>query len=255
MDKKRWLPEVPPDWLHWLETCDSTNTWAMANSQLLKPGDVVFTRNQSAGRGQHGRVWHSLPGVLTLTFIAPPIPVAHLAGLSLVSGLAVIDAVEMLLPALSGILQLKWVNDVWLYQRKLAGILCEFMQDKAIIGIGLNRAARLNRVAELRDAISLDEISHEVPDELQLLIMLRQTLLHNIEILIDAGVSAFDKDLARRDGLRGRWIIFRTPIGTLQGTMLGIDALGRLELETDAGTLKHFTTGSVLSWTDSVRFP
>jgi BirA family biotin operon repressor/biotin-[acetyl-CoA-carboxylase] ligase len=54
----------------------------------------------------HGRIWHSPAGVLTASFILGQIPVVHLPGFSLAAGLAVIYAIEELLPDWQGMLRL-----------------------------------------------------------------------------------------------------------------------------------------------------
>ena len=57
-----------PAWLHRLESCPSTNDVVRARLGTCEPGDCVWTRRQTAGRGQHGRRWWSDEGVLTATF-------------------------------------------------------------------------------------------------------------------------------------------------------------------------------------------
>ena len=63
------LAENNPPWLHWLAQTPSTNSWALAHAAELQHGDVVFTPQQTAGRGQGDRVWYSPPGVLTASFV------------------------------------------------------------------------------------------------------------------------------------------------------------------------------------------
>ena len=112
--------EMLPDWLYWVESCGSTNTWAMEHCKQLYHGDTVFTRQQTAGRGQRGRVWYAPSGVITASFILDNISINQRSGLSLAVGLAVIYAVEDLIPKLTGTLQLKWPNDVLIQGRKVA---------------------------------------------------------------------------------------------------------------------------------------
>lgn len=116
---------------------DSTNRVAAAWARQGGPnGAVVRADRQSAGRGREGRAWHSPHGGLWFSMILRP---PRLTGLSLIAGLAVVRAVEELgLPA-----RVRWPNDVYLGDRKLAGILCEArlrgaQVDYAILGIGLN---------------------------------------------------------------------------------------------------------------------
>ena len=183
-------PQLPA-WLHWLDTCPSTNTWAIAHRSSLQHGDVVFTPQQTAGRGQHGRVWHAPPGVLTASFILEHVPVAQMPVISLGAGLSVIYAVEDLLPTLQGTLRLKWSNDVLLNGRKLAGILCEATANgsrgRVIVGIGLNHCVDFAQAGldenAIGQAVSLHQVVPIVPELLLLLERLRHYLLQTAGLL------------------------------------------------------------------------
>ncbi len=100
---------------------------------------------QTAGRGRRGRPWTSELGNLFATLVLPnPAPVANLAQLCFVAGLALRDAVVAAAPLLSvDGLRLKWPNDLMLDGGKLAGILVEGSSDAsgrsaAVIGFGVN---------------------------------------------------------------------------------------------------------------------
>jgi BirA family transcriptional regulator, biotin operon repressor / biotin---[acetyl-CoA-carboxylase] ligase len=247
---------ILPNWLHWVDTCDSTNTWAIANATALTHGDVVFTTNQTAGRGQHGRSWYAPPGVLTTSVVLDGLPVAQLPGLSLAAGLAVIYAVEDLLPNLQDELRLKWPNDLWLQEQKLAGILCEAVSgftgySRVVVGIGLNRCADFSST-NLNHAISLHQVSITVPDELSLLERSRHYLLQASSILAHqdsgaefSGLAALLPELRRRDALRDRHITVELPEGQFTGQGAGLDAYGRLLLRLPNDQLQAFTSGRV----------
>jgi BirA family transcriptional regulator, biotin operon repressor / biotin---[acetyl-CoA-carboxylase] ligase len=256
------LPENLPPWLHWLETCASTNTWAMSRIKTLKHGDVVFTRQQTAGRGQRDRIWVAPPGVLTASFVLDSIPGSQLPGLSLAAGLAVIYTVEDLLPNLRDTLHLKWPNDIWIEQRKLAGILCEAATDGkgrggVVVGIGLNHRANFSQseldARAIANAISLHQVSNYVPDELSLLGQLRHYLLQASAILSrsdrplkSSGLTSLLPELRRRDGLRDRLITLELPEGKISGQASGIDASGHLLVRLPNGQVQAFASGRVL---------
>jgi BirA family transcriptional regulator, biotin operon repressor / biotin---[acetyl-CoA-carboxylase] ligase len=249
-----------PDWLHWVETCDSTNTWAIARPDDLQHGDVVFTRHQTAGRGQHGRSWYAPPGVLTASFVLDRLPVWHLPGLSLAAGLATIYAVEDLLPKLQDKLRLKWPNDVWLGGRKLAGVLCEAVSNhkggsRVVVGIGLNRCADFSQIDpenNLGNAISLHQVSDGIPGDLVFLEHLRHYLLQASSILSHKhsrsefrGLLALLPELRRRDALLGRHITIELPDGQFSGEAAGLDDCGHLLLRLPSDQLHAFASGHV----------
>ena len=78
------------DWLHTIDTCPSTNRIALNRACDLYHGDAIFTRNQTAGRGQRNRVWHSPAGVLTVSFVMQLLTPEQIALLSFSAGLAII---------------------------------------------------------------------------------------------------------------------------------------------------------------------
>ncbi|MCG9890795.1 MAG: biotin--[acetyl-CoA-carboxylase] ligase [Thermosynechococcaceae cyanobacterium MS004] len=230
--EKGSLPQGCPAWLRWVESCDSTNTWAMGHPAQLQHGDVVFTRQQTAGRGQQGRVWYAPSGVITASFVLDKIPRDRLSGLSLAAGLAVVYAIEDLVPSLAEMLQIKWPNDVLIDGRKVAGVLCEAVlaqgrsaicasransldpeMYRVIVGVGLNRQADFTRIEFLQEGrqkeqiqglsaqrtqpISLHEVAPNPPEDLLLLTQLRQYLLQTASLLTWGGGSEKTTGLER----------------------------------------------------------
>ncbi len=85
-------------------------------------GTVVLALEQTAGRGRDGRTWHSPPGGLWLALLLRP-RATTVGIMSIRAGLVVADVVDEL--AGRPLARLKWPNDVLVYDRKLAGVLCE----------------------------------------------------------------------------------------------------------------------------------
>lgn len=250
-----------PAWLHWLDACPSTNTWAIAHLAQLQHGDVVYTPQQTAGRGQHGRVWYSPPGVLTASFVLENIPVAQLPVVSLGAGLAVIYAIEDLLPALKEALRLKWPNDVLLHGRKLAGILCEASANghmgRVVVGIGLNCCADFEQAGleteTLGSAISLHQVAPIVPDTLPLLERLRHYLLQTAGLLKsehelheNTGLAALLPTLRSRDALLGQPLTVDCAGKQVSGEAIGISDRGHLLLRLPNGEVRSFVSGHIL---------
>jgi BirA family transcriptional regulator, biotin operon repressor / biotin---[acetyl-CoA-carboxylase] ligase len=228
-----------PTWLTWLDQCPSTNSWAIAHAAQLGHGDVVFTPQQTAGRGQQGRVWRSPPGVLTASIILdqPPAP-----GLSLGAGLAVVYAIETLVPDLQP--QIKWPNDIYLEGRKLAGILCEGTlgsgTGRIVVGVGLNRCAELGDL----NAISLHEVAI-APDEGVLLERIRHFLLEMASLWRSQGITPLLPALRQRDFLIGKRIAIEAQGETIWGEAIGMGDQGELRLRLDDGTERAIFSGHV----------
>ena len=254
--------ELVRHWLHTLDTCASTNTWAIARADQLHHGDVIFTKRQTSGRGQHDRTWHAPNGVLTASFVLDNLNPNLLPGLSLAVGLAVIYAIEDLVPECRDMLRLKWPNDVWIDRQKLAGILCEATSSKVsgktrtVVGIGVNRcvdfvSAGLDARA-IGNAVSLHSIASNVPDELCLLDRLRHYLLELADMFsnIDrppkkSGLALLLPELRRRDALIGCNVAIDLSSETICGEVVGIDGCGRLLVCLAGDRIQAITSGRV----------
>ena len=137
----------------WRDTVISTNKVALELAEGgEKPGLWIIADKQTCGRGRSKRSWISQPGNLLASFLTCFSSPAHeLPGIPLVAGLALHDAVQMLIDeALSAFpLALKWPNDLTCYGDKLAGILVETASSSStipasypvVIGFGLNLAS------------------------------------------------------------------------------------------------------------------
>jgi BirA family transcriptional regulator, biotin operon repressor / biotin---[acetyl-CoA-carboxylase] ligase len=240
-----------PDWLHWLTTCPSTNTWAMTHGADLAHGAVVFTPCQTAGRGQWGRSWMAPVGVLTASFVLRT--GAETPGyLSLLAGLAVVQTLVQFDPALSPRLQIKWPNDVWLAGRKLAGILVETGADGlVVVGIGLNRQVDFGSVALATRAISLHQVSAHVPSDRQLLESLRSQLLDLAAVASSPDgllSSTWIRAINQRDLLRDRTVTVQLGTETIVGIGQGIDWQGGYQLRLPDGTVRSLRSGQIQSW-------
>ena len=190
-------------------------------------GTVVLALEQTAGRGRDGRTWHSPPGGVWLALLLRP-RALPLGIVSIRAGLVLADVVDEL--AGRPLARLKWPNDVFLNDRKLAGVLCEgrWQGDRLqwlAIGLGVNV---LNEIpAELGDAaIALSAIVPRVRllDVLDRLVPPLTRLDTAADRLSEQECAAF----AARDWLRDR------PLrGPVQGLARGVRPDGALLVERD----------------------
>jgi BirA family biotin operon repressor/biotin-[acetyl-CoA-carboxylase] ligase len=228
------VPLLPGFTVEILPRIDSTNTELMrrARAGQTEPTLLVAER-QTAGRGRLGRDWQSdtQDGLATLTFsLGLPLQPADWSGLSLAVGLAVVQALH---PAL----KLKWPNDVWLDDRKLAGILIETTSVGdvrfAVIGIGINLLPRDS--AGLRTpAAALQELVPQVdaPNTLEALVL---PLVRAVQAFEAQGFASLREAFHTRDLLYGHEV---TCTDGTQGMARGVDACGALLVHTASGLQK-----------------
>ncbi len=190
-------------------------------------GTLVLAEAQTAGRGRSGRSWASAPGAgIWMTLIERPGGADALDVLSLRVGLALAPVLERWT---DGGVRLKWPNDLFVGDRKLAGVLIEARwrggaPDWVAIGIGIN----LITPPEFRAGASLvraaaDEVLAEVVPAVRAAAFARGPLGA-------AELASF----AQRDFAAGRRITLPA-----DGTVRGISSAGELLVETADGVQPH----------------
>ncbi|MCZ6900524.1 MAG: biotin--[acetyl-CoA-carboxylase] ligase, partial [Bacteroidetes bacterium] len=113
--------------LHYLPSCHSTNDIA---SELLAQkkateGTLIITDDQIAGRGQRGNAWESVPYQnVTLSVVLLP-NFLHPKDQFLMTMMISVALIDLLCAFLPDGLRIKWPNDIYYYDRKIAGILIE----------------------------------------------------------------------------------------------------------------------------------
>jgi BirA family biotin operon repressor/biotin-[acetyl-CoA-carboxylase] ligase len=262
---------IPSDALEIVDETTSTNTDLMARMKAL-PREraavgvhaVRAAYSQTAGRGRQGRSWQATPGhALTFSLACVlPRPLAGLAGLSLATGVAVIDALARLAPSEAGRLALKWPNDVLLDGRKLAGILIETAwstanASAAVIGVGINvrrdealeaqlEAAAAGVPAQAR-ATPPAALSQAVPEA-----NLTDTLAVVVKALTEMterfGAQGFAPFVGRWNACHAyanqEVVLIDKGVEFARGIATGVDSSGQLLLSTDAG-MQAIATGDV----------
>lgn len=210
---------------------------------------------QTAGRGRRGRPWTSELGNLFATLVLPnPAPLANLAQLCFVAGLAARDAVLAAAPQLPAeSLKLKWPNDLLLNGGKLAGILVEGGTDAggrpaAVIGFGVNC---LHHPDDLPyKATSLEEAgAPTAPDRLLEALDLAMAVRLN-QWHAGAGFAEIRSDWMRHALGMGDQVSVKIGEREVVGRFENIDARGAMMLRRRDGIAEIITAGDV-----SLRLP
>ena len=116
------------------ESIDSTNLFLKRQIRDgYQPYGLVIAKEQTNGQGRVGKSFYSPSGTgLYLTFCFPTFDSRDLTPRI---ALACSRAIESIFPVQCGI---KWVNDLYLDHKKIAGILCQRVEDYVLIGVGIN---------------------------------------------------------------------------------------------------------------------
>lgn len=232
-----------------LLSTESTNDAVKRNFLPEKRVNVCVADHQSKGRGRRGRVWESPLGnncYYSLLWSSEK-GFAGLEGLSLVVGLAVIEALYLL-----GVdeLQLKWPNDVLWRGKKLAGILVEVEGDangrcEVVIGVGINLfLSDIDQKKITQSVTDLHQITGHSFDKNKLVACLTEQLVAFLKIFNEDGFSHFQSAWNQMDAFQRMPVALHVGSEKYEGVGCGVDEKGSLLIETWNG-IKSFSGGEV----------
>jgi BirA family transcriptional regulator, biotin operon repressor / biotin---[acetyl-CoA-carboxylase] ligase len=227
------------------ETVSTNDDAAEAARQGAPEGALFVAEAQTGGRGRRGHTWVSPPSE-NLTFslvLRPSVPPERVSASTLVVGAALRAA---LAPIVSEPVGIKWPNDVWVRERKLAGILVESQLtgsrvDAVIVGVGLNVAMRalpaeIDAIATSLSLLDAREFGREA-----LLVRILAELEPRLEAFTARGLEAVLHEVRAADTLRDRPV----RIGDVTGVGAGIGDDGGLLVRDESGAVRSVTTGTV----------
>jgi BirA family biotin operon repressor/biotin-[acetyl-CoA-carboxylase] ligase len=208
-------------------------------------GSLFVADEQTAGRGRRGNAWLARPGesLLFSLLVRPKLELAQTSALTLAIGLGLRDALG---PLVQDTVHIKWPNDLYVNNRKLAGVLLEsqLQGDRlqaVVVGVGLNVATRDFPTEIAARATSLALLGASNVEREPLL----QTLLNAISQRVDAyertGVAGILDELNAADALRDK----RVRVDAQEGVGRGLDDQGRLLLKDDTGVVHAIMAGTV----------
>ena len=221
---------------------DSTSSTQTIAAEYAKNKDndglVLFTEEQTAGKGRAGNPWHSGRADSILCSIVLTKRMLNAELLSLTCAVAVAEAVGKSA-------KIKWPNDIFLSGKKVAGILLESKthnsENSYVVGIGINCHQRKDSFPkELRPtATSMDIESRTMTDR----VSLAKRLLTSLDDWLDAAQT-------HPEQVTNRWRQLSIQLGhrmalvfngrTFTGHCIGVDPEQGLILRLDTGGVRMF---------------
>ena len=231
------------------KTIDSTNTQAKLSAESGQYKDAVFIASeQTAGRGRLGRSFISEGGKGLYLSILIGGPFAPDFAVSLTTYMAVIAA--RCIERLTGTNpKIKWVNDIYLGGKKLAGILTEGKADEsgealsyAVVGIGINLLKQEFDSEVKSIATTLEDECGKRVDVNVLAAMIVKEFFENVPL---AGTTEIAKEYKSRSFLIGERVNVIKPTETYEALVTDITDKCELVLKLDDGKTEILSTGEV----------
>jgi BirA family transcriptional regulator, biotin operon repressor / biotin---[acetyl-CoA-carboxylase] ligase len=228
------------------ENLDSTNTYAnrLLKEDLLPEGTVVHTNFQSAGKGQRNHSWESEDGKnLLISVVLYPykiLPEDQFI-ISMTISLGICDFLGRFLKEC----KIKWPNDIYVANDKIAGILIENsisgnLIGSTIAGIGLN----INQEEFLSDApnpVSLRMLTGKTYDTGICLQELVGRLDRRYRQLLSGKLSKIRTEYISSLYQLNEWHNYKTGSGMLYGRIISVTVSGRLQIEDRWNNLHEFS--------------
>ncbi len=225
------------------EETDSTNADIKRIAGHADDKTVVLAKGQTAGRGRMGRSFYSAAdnGLYLSILIKSGINADNIVLITTAASVAVSRAIELVTGIKVGI---KWVNDLYLNDRKVCGILAETICDPTdgkisgvVIGVGIN-CGGADFPAEIKD------IAGSLGDNINKNTLAAEVIFNLCEIEKMIKDKSFIKEYKERSIVLGKEIIV---IGqeTQNATAVDIDDDGGLVVKLESGEIRVLRTGEI----------
>ena len=226
-------PRYPEASVRVFDVTDSTNTRAKEDKTLSL--GIICARAQTAGRGRQGHSFYSPADTgLYMSVVLPMTPMeAYEFSLTAAAAVAAARAIDRLCNISLGI---KWVNDLYLEGKKIAGILTEADTNRVIVGIGINMTteifpADLPGAGSLGKKIDPSRLAAEIFSELA--------------AMSQSGERDFMDEYRSRSILIGKEISYLKDGTEYRAKAVDIDERGRLVIEDGCGQTCVLDSGEV----------
>lgn len=218
--------------IHTFSEIDSTNTYLKEGIEERKNFETALADLQLKGRGRFGRTFESPKDGLYMSFVIDK----NFYPIDTLTTIRAVVAAHRVLRKYEGDLRLKWVNDLYLHGKKIAGILTEGRVDietgeitKCVVGIGINinTCNFSEEVSKIAGTIFTDEDKNKIAAE----------ILNSFYELKDARGEDIVKYFEKYHMLNDREVYFVKENKKFTGKVTGIDVKGYLKVKTDEGEI------------------
>ena len=238
--------------IRYLENTPST-IWV--GKQLTTEGDieklhgmVIVAEEQTGGVGRMGRAWVSPSGGIWITIVLKPhMPVDHIFMITMAGSIAVARAIrkECDIGAL-----IKWPNDVFIGNKKVAGLLLELSAEAdvvhhALLSIGIDVNVPISNFSpELRDRITSisAEMGHEV-DRASLLARILKEFESRFLLVEGGEYDTIIREWKSLSCTLENRVQIRTLKNSFEGDAVDIDEFGALIIRKENGKLERVIAG------------
>lgn len=228
---------------------DSTNKEVKRRArEKADEGLLVLAEEQSEGRGRKGRQFVSPPGTgiyLSVLFRPDRKQGADIVRITTAASVAVCRAIEEVLQEHPTI---KWVNDIYLQDKKVGGILVEAVSgregiDTVVVGIGINYRQPSEgfpeQLREIAGALCASDIT------VSRNVLIASVVNHLFAVYQDLSQGTYMSEYRRLSNVLGRKVHYTSGEKWIQATAIQIEADGGLVVRREDGKEETLRTGEI----------
>jgi len=236
------------DQIYNFDIISSTNDYAreMIFNKKASGNFLVTAEQQTLGRGRKEKLWVSPAGGLWMTVALYSFPLE--INITIFAGVMIHKAILSLYPELRGRIKLKWPNDIYLDDKKLCGILTNYLSSHNyhIIGIGINSDV-VSVPDDVKDiACSMRAVLNRNIDNNRLLDEIFSGFFTELPLLINESIDKYIVYLKENSYLLNKRICLDTDFEKFRGRVIGYTKSGAIMLELENGFIQPFFSGSVV---------
>jgi len=227
-----------------MEEASSTNTLLCALAREGVPhGTAMIAASQTSGRGRMGRSFLSPEGGVYMSVLLRELPGQTGADNAIITSLAAVAFRQALQGFCEEYIGIKWVNDLQVGGKKLAGILaqgvmsCDGQLEGVVIGIGVNIGEVPQGVADIACALSEQGEYMRERVAAAMLCALEDTLRRSVTEVMD--------DYRAHSVVVGRDVTILAQEGDIAARAIGIDDRAHLICETASGERRVLDSGEI----------
>lgn len=232
--------------IHEFDELDSTMKYMRQNIEKFNEFDIVSVKNQTGGngKGRNGNFFLLSEGMAIFTFLVKErenlnyieyLKLPLLVALAVVKGLKLSEDLNYMI---------KWTNDIYLYDKKICGILIEREQNNFYVGIGININNEIQKEIE-NVAVSLNGITGKKYDIKEIILNIVSEFKKIYTEFISGNWPYQLKEINKINYLKNKKINIKISDSIVGGIVQNIDYSGKLEVLVN-GTIKSFSIGEII---------
>ena len=233
-----------------LKSIDSTNSYASEILSKIKPaeGTLIYTFAQQNGRGQRGNRWEGEPNKnVASSFIFYPafLQVGQQFLLNKIFALAVADLMAELINSIDKQqeIKIKWPNDIYVGNKKIAGILIENTLrenniQNTVVGIGIN--INQTTFSSGINATSLVSIINKEFELFQVIEQLCEFIEARYLQLKGNKQESLDTTYLQHLYQMDKWCNYNFNNQLFEGKIIGVSISGKLQVQMKSSDVREF---------------